>query len=213
MRLALRQASVPPPADTAQPPRMPTAPPASTKGLLTPEILEPGRRQFGVADGMLDVPVAEIGLQRPRVVALIGERIPAGVPQHMRMRLVGELGGPARTLDDAGLPHCTAHGLRKAAAARLAELGASEKEIMAVTGHRTSKEITRYTRGASQRILAANAIARHGPLNVTHSEAKIPRGAQDDSLSADFIDENIEMVPRGGIEPPTLRFSVACSTN
>jgi hypothetical protein len=22
-----------------------------------------------------------------------------------------------------------------------------------------------------------------------------------------------EMVPRGGIEPPTLRFSVACSTN
>jgi hypothetical protein len=35
-------------------------------------------------------------------------------------------------------------GLRKAAAVRLAELGAPENEIMAITGHRTSKEITRY---------------------------------------------------------------------
>jgi integrase len=30
--------------------------------------------------------------------------------------------------DEAGLPHCSAHGLRKAAAARLAELGAGESE-------------------------------------------------------------------------------------
>lgn len=64
--------------------------------------------------------------------------------------------------DEAGLPHCSAHGLRKAAAARLAELGASESEIMAVTGHTTSKEIVRYTRGARQKVLAANAMARLG---------------------------------------------------
>lgn len=64
--------------------------------------------------------------------------------------------------DEAGLPHCSAHGLRKAAAARLAELGASESEIMAVTGHTTSKEIVRYTRGARQKVLAANAMARFG---------------------------------------------------
>lgn len=63
--------------------------------------------------------------------------------------------------DEAGLPQCTAHGLRKAAAARLAELGAPENEIMAITGHRTSKEITRYTRGARQRTLAEHAMARH----------------------------------------------------
>jgi len=36
--------------------------------------------------------------------------------------------------DQAGLPHCSAHGLRKAAAVRLAELGASEHEIRAVAG-------------------------------------------------------------------------------
>lgn len=58
---------------------------------------------------------------------------------------------------DAGLQHCSAHGLRKAAAARLAELGCSELEIMAITGHRTSKEVTRYTRAASQKLRAVSA--------------------------------------------------------
>jgi hypothetical protein len=32
---------------------------------------------------------------------------------------------------------------------------------MAITGHKTSKEITRYTRGARQRTLAENAMLRH----------------------------------------------------
>jgi integrase/recombinase XerD len=36
--------------------------------------------------------------------------------------------------DQAGLPHCSAHGLRKAIAARLSEQEASAHEIMAVTG-------------------------------------------------------------------------------
>ena len=60
--------------------------------------------------------------------------------------------------DEADLPHCSAHGLRKALAARLAELGLSERDIMAVTGHRTSKEVTRYTNAASQVIGAQNAM-------------------------------------------------------
>src|SRR5262249_23921920 len=36
----------------------------------------------------------------------------------------------------AGLPHCSAHGLRKAMATRLAELGATPHEIMSITGHK-----------------------------------------------------------------------------
>jgi len=44
--------------------------------------------------------------------------------------------------DEAGLPHCSAHGLRKAGSARLAELGASDREIMAITGHQTAKKLT-----------------------------------------------------------------------
>lgn len=58
------------------------------------------------------------------------------------------------------------HGLRKAQSARLAELGASEKEIMSITGHTTSQEIKRYTESANKRILAAAATARAAKKKV-----------------------------------------------
>ena len=58
---------------------------------------------------------------------------------------------------------CTAHGLRKAAARRLAEAGCSAHEIAAITGHKTLKEVERYTRAADQRGLATSALARIGP--------------------------------------------------
>ena len=60
----------------------------------------------------------------------------------------------------ANRPHCTAHGLRKATAARLAERGATAHEIMAITGHRTLEEIERYTRSARQAKLADPAMAK-----------------------------------------------------
>ncbi|OZA80896.1 MAG: hypothetical protein B7X76_08355, partial [Azorhizobium sp. 39-67-5] len=53
----------------------------------------------------------------------------------------------------AGLTCRSAHGLRKHFAAKLAERGASDREIMSMTGHRTSKEVDRYTRSASQKRL------------------------------------------------------------
>ena len=63
--------------------------------------------------------------------------------------------------DDAGLPaRCAMHGLRKATAARLAELGCGDKEIGAITGHLSMREIARYTKGAQRRILAASAMAK-----------------------------------------------------
>ena len=60
----------------------------------------------------------------------------------------------------AGLPppECVAHGLRKAALRRLAEHGATSKEMQAISGHRTLAEIERYTRQADQRRLASAAI-------------------------------------------------------
>jgi integrase len=60
----------------------------------------------------------------------------------------------------AGLPpESTPHGLRKAASRRLAEALRSGHEIMAVTGHKSLKEVTRYTEAASQARLADTAIA------------------------------------------------------
>ncbi len=62
--------------------------------------------------------------------------------------------------DQAGLPHCSAHGLRKAAAARLAERGATAHEIMAITGHQTLEEVERYTRAAQKSKLADSAMEK-----------------------------------------------------
>ncbi len=50
------------------------------------------------------------------------------------------------------------HGLRKAAAARLAEAGCSTLEIMSITGHASLAEVERYTRQAEQKSRAQAAI-------------------------------------------------------
>ena len=62
--------------------------------------------------------------------------------------------------DEAGLSHCSAHGLRKAAARRLAEAGCTANEIAAVTGHASLREIARYTKAADQKRLATAAMAK-----------------------------------------------------
>jgi integrase len=62
--------------------------------------------------------------------------------------------------DRAGLPNCSAHGLRKAAARRLAEAGCTAHEIGAITGHTSLSELVRYTRAADQRWLAEAALAK-----------------------------------------------------
>ena len=62
--------------------------------------------------------------------------------------------------DKAGLSECSAHGLRKACARRLAEAGATAHEIMAVTGHKTLAEVQRYTETAMREGLADSAHAK-----------------------------------------------------
>ena len=61
----------------------------------------------------------------------------------------------------AGLQlECQPHGLRKATGRRLAEAGATAKEIMAVLGHTTLAEAERYTEEADQAGLAEAAVIR-----------------------------------------------------
>jgi len=62
-----------------------------------PEILEAVRRQLGIAHGVLDIPVTEIGLQRPGIVPLVGQSEAAGVSEHMWMGLELEASRRART--------------------------------------------------------------------------------------------------------------------
>jgi integrase len=66
-----------------------------------------------------------------------------------------------RAIDSAGLgKRCVPHGLRKAAARRLAEAGCTVHEIQAITGHAALSEVARYTKAAEQRVLASSAVAR-----------------------------------------------------
>lgn len=58
----------------------------------------------------------------------------------------------SKSASDAGLPNdCTAHGLRKARAAALAESGASTHQIGAWTGHESLSEIAHYTKEADRK--------------------------------------------------------------
>jgi len=64
------------------------------------------------------------------------------------------------TCDDAGIPAgYAAHGLRKAAATRLANKGATAHQLMAWFGWKTLKEAERYTKAADRKRLAQDAGA------------------------------------------------------
>src|SRR5262245_40301003 len=75
---------------------MDSAPPSS----VPPKVLEPIGRHFGISDGVLDVLVAEVVLQGPRVVAIIGELEPAGMAKHVRVDGEWHIGGLPEALDE-----------------------------------------------------------------------------------------------------------------
>src|SRR3954470_19799994 len=59
--------------------------------------------------------------------------------------------------DEASLPQCAAHGLRSAAATRLADHGGTAHQLMSWFGWRTLSEAERYTKEANRKRLAAEA--------------------------------------------------------
>ena len=62
--------------------------------------------------------------------------------------------------NDAGLPKCTAHGLRKAIARRAAQAEATQQGIKAVGGWKHDSEVRTYTAAAEQERLADDAMGR-----------------------------------------------------
>ncbi|MDX2289773.1 MAG: tyrosine-type recombinase/integrase [Hyphomicrobiaceae bacterium] len=96
---------------------------------------------------------------------------------------------------EAGLPQCSAHGLRKAGAVRAAEAGASTQQLMAIFGWQSLRHAERYTQAANRDRLAADGM-RHlshpGGAAVSH---------QKNSLV--FARKKKAVVPRAGIEPAT----------
>jgi integrase len=60
--------------------------------------------------------------------------------------------------NQANLPHCTAHGLRKAGATIAAEAGATAHQLMAIFGWSTIGMAQRYTQAADQKRLADGSM-------------------------------------------------------
>ncbi|WP_029074384.1 tyrosine-type recombinase/integrase [Kaistia adipata] len=61
--------------------------------------------------------------------------------------------------DEAGLPQCSAHGLRKAGATIAAENGATESQLMAIFGWTSAKQASHYTKRANRKKQAGKAMA------------------------------------------------------
>jgi len=68
--------------------------------------------------------------------------------------------------NEAGLPQCSAHGLRKAAATVAAENGATAHELMSIFGWLSLEEAERYTRTAERKKLAERGMARLVPIKA-----------------------------------------------
>lgn len=62
--------------------------------------------------------------------------------------------------DQAGLPRCTAHGLRKAMGRRMAEADATQQQMKAVGGWKGDAEVATYAADAAQEKLADAGMAR-----------------------------------------------------
>jgi hypothetical protein len=76
-----------------------------------------------------------------------------------------------RWRDAARLPHCTAHGLRKATMRRGAELKMGNQQIKSLSGQTKDDEIARYTAAASQSRLNDAAIDELSEWEIGEAKA------------------------------------------
>jgi integrase len=70
--------------------------------------------------------------------------------------------------DEAGLPQCSAHGLRKAMSRRLAESGATDAQGRAVTGQKKNQTFAYYAAKANREHLADAAMANLGEPDLAN---------------------------------------------
>jgi integrase len=111
-------------------------------------------------DAALDIPIAEPLARTIASTPMIGVKTflvtergiaftPAGFGNWFKDRCV-----------EAGLPHCSAHGLRKAFLRRMAEAGCSEDFIASISGHKDMREIRIYVQAANRAKMATDGMAR-----------------------------------------------------
>jgi integrase len=108
----------------------------------------------------LEIPV------HPKLVAIIAATSTVGVKTFLVTRFGKPYKAPGfgnwfrELCDAADCPLVSAHGLRKATARRLAEIGCSAHQIASITGHASLSEVERYTKAADRKRLAREAMAK-----------------------------------------------------
>ncbi|MEM7687800.1 MAG: tyrosine-type recombinase/integrase [Pseudomonadota bacterium] len=78
----------------------------------------------------------------------------------------------------ADLPHCSPHGLRKSAAARLRRAGCSDQEGMAITGHKSIAMYRKYAGDAGDAALADSAMAKAYGGKVSNPPEKLDNSSR-----------------------------------
>jgi integrase len=85
--------------------------------------------------------------------------------------------------NEAGLPHCSAHGLRKAGATLAAEAGATDRQLMAMFDWSSAAQANAYTEAANRKRLAAEAsrllVLEFQKSESAPPEAELPHLAKD----------------------------------
>jgi integrase len=74
--------------------------------------------------------------------------------------------------EEAGLPHCTMHGLRKGFTALAAEAGATQQELKAYGQGEQDAEVATYAKKANQKVLADSAVSRVEQMWTLANEAE-----------------------------------------
>jgi integrase len=107
--------------------------------------------------------------------------------------------------NEARLPNgLSAHGLRKAMCRRLAEAGCSANEIAAISGHKTLREVQRYTEAVDQERMARAAIKRlEGSTGNDRATNSPSSDTNRRDLRNDFKGPKIGVVGAQGLEPWT----------
>lgn len=136
-------------------------------GLRRSDVVRVGRQHL-TADGGLQLTLFKGRTRKPvrlwiKILPPLKaeiERVPAKrltflVNQYGRAFTAKGFGNTMRRwCDEAGLPHCSAHGLRKAAATIAAQRGGSIKVLNALFGWTGHQQAQRYTEAAEQKLLA-----------------------------------------------------------
>lgn len=116
------------------------------------------------------------------------------VPKTQMTFLVTEFGKPFTSngfgnwfrdkCDRAGLQGFSAHGLRKALQTIGAEMGLTDRELMAIAGHETAKETSRYTKKRDRDLLAESGMSKMSGLRIGSPEKGSEKSEPDQSESS-----------------------------